>query len=175
MVREDLYYRLNVFQIHLPPLRERKGDIPVIVETLIHSLNRKHGTKIQGASAAFIAAMLKLDWAGNVRELRNAVERAVIIAGEGTLEPKHAAFTLLPADGVKSGSATPGTGLAIEVGMTIDEAEKVLIQATLDHAGNNKTRAASILGTSTKTLHAKLRQYRLAESEAVEEELVDER
>ena len=174
-LREDLYYRLNVFQIHLPPLRERKGDIPVIVETLIHSLNRKHGTKIQGASAAFIAAMLKLDWAGNVRELRNAVERAVIIAGEGTLEPKHAAFTLLPADGVKSGSATPGTGLAIEVGMTIDEAEKVLIQATLDHAGNNKTRAASILGTSTKTLHAKLRQYRLAESEAVEEELVDER
>jgi len=107
--------------------------------------------------------------------LRNAVERAVIIAGEDMLESRHAALSLRPAEGVKNVPATLGAGLAIKVGITIDDAEKVLIQATLDHAGNHKTRAASILGTSTKTLHARLRQYRLADAEAAEEELIDER
>ena len=162
-LREDLYYRLNVFQIHLPPLRERKEDIPRIVEALIDSMNDKHGTKVQGASPNFFDGLMGLNWEGNVRELRNVVERAVIIAGEGTLEPKHAAFGMRRAQPVAKAEQPVEAvgGVGVDVGMTIDEAERLLIEATLSHANNNKTRAALILGISTKTLHVKLRQYRL--------------
>jgi DNA-binding NtrC family response regulator len=162
-LREDLYYRLNVFQIHLPPLRERKEDIPQIVDAMIGSMNEKHGTDVQNASGTFLDTLTALNWEGNVRELRNVVERAVIIAGTGVLEPKHAAFgikrTQAPAKVERSPEMNGGVG--VDVGMTIDEAERLLIEATLIHAGNNKTRAALILGISTKTLHVKLRQYRL--------------
>jgi DNA-binding NtrC family response regulator len=163
-LREDLYYRLNVFQIHLPPLRERKEDIPRIVDAMIQSMNLKHGTKVHSASSAFYDALSGLNWEGNVRELRNVVERAVILAGEGTIEPKHAAFGIrrvAPAAAKVESPSESNGGVGVDVGMTIDEAERLLIQATLAHAGNNKTRAASILGISTKTLHVKLRQYRL--------------
>ena len=163
-LREDLYYRLNVFQIHLPPLRERKADIPRIVEAMIASMNDKHGTKVQSASQTFHDELVAQNWEGNVRELRNVVERAVIIAGEGVLDPKHAAFGMRRAQpAVKAVSTTESgaNGVGVDVGMTIDEAERLLIEATLAHAGNNKTRAALILGISTKTLHVKLRQYRL--------------
>lgn len=159
-LREDLYYRLNVFQIHLPPLRERKEDIPQIVEAMIATMNQKHGTKVQNASPAFLDAMSEFSWEGNVRELRNVIERAVIIAGEGSLQPQHiAAGKKRTPDETVETSAVPPSGIGVEVGMTIDEAEKLLIEATLSHSNNNKTRAASILGISTKTLHAKVRQY----------------
>jgi len=174
-LREDLYYRLNVFQIHLPPLRERREDIPQIVEAMIDSMNEKHGTKVQSASGAFYEALTPLNWEGNVRELRNIVERAVIIAGEGILEPKHAAFGIKRAQPVvklERTSSESNAGVGIDVGMTIDEAERLLIEATLAHAGNNKTRAALILGISTKTLHVKLRQYRL-DGAAVSDETAD--
>ena len=162
-LREDLYYRLNVFQIHLPPLRERKEDIPRIVEAMIDSMNDKHETKVHSASPAFHEFLMALNWEGNVRELRNVVERAVIIAGQGILEPKHAAFGIKRAEpAVKVDlPLEPIGGVGVDVGMTIDEAERLLIEATLTHASNNKTRAALILGISTKTLHVKLRQYRL--------------
>ncbi len=163
-LREDLYYRLNVFQIHLPPLRERKDDIPHIVEAMIGTMNQKHGTRVQSASSALSDALMALAWEGNVRELRNVVERAVIVAGEGVLEPRHAAFGLKRAAvPVKADPEADGGGVGVDIGMTIDEAERLLIEATLQHTGNNKTRAASILGISTKTLHVKLRQYRLSE------------
>ncbi len=162
-LREDLYYRLNVFQIHLPPLRERKEDIPRIVEAMIGSMNDKHETKVHSASPAFHDSLMTLNWEGNVRELRNVVERAVIIAGQGILEPKHAAFGIKRAEPAVRVDlpADPIGGVGVDVGMTIDEAERLLIEATLTHASNNKTRAALILGISTKTLHVKLRQYRL--------------
>jgi DNA-binding NtrC family response regulator len=200
-LREDLYYRLNVFQIHLPPLRERKEDIPRIVEAMIANMNQKHNTKVLGASNAFYDEMMELPWAGNVRELRNVVERAVIIASEGILEPRHTAFGLRR-NPAAAGPATPATaplperpttafvaptpaaappppphtqaiGVGVDVGMTIDEAERRLIEATLEYAGNNKTKAASILGISTKTLHVKLRQYRISGEEATVEETAD--
>ena len=154
-LREDLYYRLNVFHIHLPPLRERMEDIPRIVEAMIDSMNDRHGTKVQSASSAFYETLIPLTWEGNVRELRNLVERAVIIAGEGSLEPRHAAYGLkrtAPPAKVEQLAESNG-GVRIDVGMTIDEAERLLIEATLAHAGNNKTRAALILGISTKTMH----------------------
>src|SRR5436305_6515637 len=88
-LREDLYYRLNVFHIHLPPLRERKEDIRAMAETLIGDLNRKHECKVTEVSAAVLSALHRHHWPGNVRELRNVLERAVILAGEGTIEMKH--------------------------------------------------------------------------------------
>ncbi len=88
-LREDLYYRLNVFHIHLPPLRERKEDIQPIAETLMADMNRKHECRVADISPAVIQALERHNWPGNVRELRNVLERAVILAGEGTIEMKH--------------------------------------------------------------------------------------
>ncbi len=174
--REDLYYRLNVFHIEIPPLRDRKDDIPLIVEAMIHSLNRKHDTRVTDASAEFLAALQEQNWEGNVRELRNIVERAVILAGAGTIRRSHVPFGIrqpLAAEPVVEpvvpAPPDPGT-IHLRLGTTIDEAERVLIEATLAHAGMNKTRAASILGITAKTLHTKLRQYQLVGGEIAGEE-----
>ena len=173
-LREDLYYRLNVFQIHLPPLRERKEDIPLIVETMVATMNQKHGTKVQGASQSFLDTLSEFTWEGNVRELRNVIERAVIVAGEGSLQPHHIAAGKKRAPEERAGgSAGTATGIGVEVGMTIDDAERLLIEATLSHSNNNKTRAAAILGISTKTLHAKVRQYNPDYDSKSEEALSD--
>ena len=159
-LREDLYYRLNVFEIHLPPLRERRDDIPLIVDAMIGKLNRKHGTSATGVSNDLLALLAERNWEGNVRELRNVIERAVILAGDGLLQPQHVAPFERKAAEVTAKQDAPADGLGIRVGMTIDEAEQRLIEGTLEHAGNNKTRAAKILGISGKTMHAKLRLYR---------------
>jgi DNA-binding NtrC family response regulator len=175
-LREDLYYRLNVFQIAIPPLRDRKDDIPLIVEAMIHNLNRKHDTRVTDASADFLTALQDRNWEGNVRELRNVVERAVILAGVGTLRTSHVPYGIgqhsipQPAE-APIPPAPPDAGtVSLRLGSTIEEAERVLIEATLTHAGMNKTRAASILGITTKTLHSKLRQYQLASVDPVGED-----
>ena len=169
-LREDLYYRLNVFQVHLPPLRERKEDIRPIAEALISDLNRKHECKVSDLSSAVIEAFTRHNWPGNVRELRNVLERAVILAGEGTIEVKHLpAFlqgtsrTSVSTDGGAEG-AQPAVQddpsvIRFSIGTTVEEAEKGLILRTLEHTRNNKTRAAEILGISLKTLHNKLKEY----------------
>ena len=89
-LREDLYYRLNVFHIQLPPLRSRKEDIPPLVEAMIHQMNAKHGTRVSAPRADVFELLGAQRWPGNVRELRNVVERAVILAGEGEITPAHA-------------------------------------------------------------------------------------
>jgi DNA-binding NtrC family response regulator len=155
-LREDLYYRLNIFHIHLPPLRDRIQDVPLIAATLIEKLNRKHGTRVTHLDPATIDALKAHRWDGNVRELRNVIERAMILAGEGPLLRSH---LYLPS--YRSSDAVATHGLGIQVGMSIDEAERVLIEATLHQTKNNKTRAATTLGISAKTLHVKLKQYRL--------------
>lgn len=166
-LREDLYYRLNVFHIHLPPLRDRIDDVPLIAAPLIEKLNLKHGTRVTHLDQGAVDALKAHRWDGNVRELRNVIERAVILAGEGPLLRSH---LYLPAHRTAETSANP-SGLNIQVGMSIDEAERVLIEATLHQTKNNKTRAATTLGISAKTLHVKLKQYRLqgAEDEASEQ------
>jgi DNA-binding NtrC family response regulator len=175
-LREDLYYRLNVFHIEIPPLRDRKDDIPLIVEAMIHNLNRKHDTRVTDASPEFLAALQESNWEGNVRELRNVVERAVILAGAGTLRPSHVPYGIRPQSAVgpivepaPPPAPEPGT-ISLKLGTTIEEAERVLIEATLAHSGMNKTRAASILGITTKTLHTKLRQYSLSQGESLGED-----
>ena len=175
-LREDLYYRLNVFQVHLPPLRERMDDIRPIAEALISDLNRKHECRVSDLSPAVLDALTRHAWPGNVRELRNVLERAVILAGEGTIEMKHlpnflqgttrATVSGAPVPGESGASETPPVAahddpsiIRFQIGTTVEEAEKGLILRTLEHTRNNKTRAAEILGISLKTLHNKLKEY----------------
>ena len=158
-LREDLYYRLNVFQIALPPLRQREGDIPLLVEALIRDLNRKHGCKVTEASKELLDQLHRHNWPGNVRELRNVIERALIIAGEGPLTPAHLPqFHATAASRPQTDFKEPDA-VRLPVGTTVAEAEKALIQITLQHTKNNKTRAAEILGISLKTLFNKLKEY----------------
>jgi DNA-binding NtrC family response regulator len=180
-LREDLFYRLNVFHVHLPPLRERKEDIQSIAEALLVDLNRKHECRVTDISPSVVEAFERHQWPGNVRELRNVLERAVILAGEGTLEMAHLPAFLqnqttpsptagtsapVPVAGQGGGSTPPAAAAAVDenrisfqVGTTVEEAEKGLILRTLEHTRNNKTRAAEILGISLKTLHNKLKEY----------------
>jgi DNA-binding NtrC family response regulator len=164
-LREDLYYRLNVFQISLPPLRQRISDLPVLCETLITHLNRKHSCNITHVTPDVMEAFKKHSWPGNVRELRNVLERAVIMAGEGAIQMAH-----LPYDfGFSVGSRPPAQvfepdTVRLPVGTTVGDAEKALIQLTLQHTKNNKTRAAEILGISLKTLFNKLKEYGASEA-----------
>ena len=168
-LREDLYYRLNVFHVHLPPLRTRKEDIPALTEALISSLNRKHECRVTDLSPAVMEAFARHDWPGNVRELRNVLERALILAGEGTLEMKHMpAFlqnrTYQATAALDAPAAEDRDTVHFPIGATVGEAEKELILRTLEHTNNNKTRAAEILGISLKTLHNKLREYNAKEN-----------
>ena len=171
-LREDLYYRLNVFHIHMPPLRERKEDIPIIAEALMMDLNRKHECRVTEISAEVLERLNRHEWPGNVRELRNVIERSVIVAGEGAIEVRHLPAFLqggarplgAPVAAAVAAPAAPSTSesndaVQFQIGTTVEEAEKGLILRTLEHTRNNKTRAAEILGISLKTLHNKLKEY----------------
>ena len=162
-IREDLYYRLNVFRIHMPPLREHKEDIPVLCEALLASLNRKHGCKVTDVEPKVIEMLRSHSWPGNVRELRNVLERAVIVAGEGTMRVSHLPQPFAPPSLAPS-AEDDSASIRVPVGTTVEEAEKALILRTLEHTRNNKTRAAEILGISLKTLHNKLKEYGAADS-----------
>jgi DNA-binding NtrC family response regulator len=160
--REDLFYRLNVFRLELAPLRERLDDMPLLAETLIQQMNTRHGTKVVGLDEAAMLALKRRPWPGNIRELRNVLERAVILAGEGLIRMAH-----LPAASGEMAVAAPEDpeAMVVRVGMTVDECEKALILKTLEHTKQNKTRAAEILGISLKTMHNKLKQYGGEEAE----------
>jgi DNA-binding NtrC family response regulator len=170
--REDLFYRLNVFPIPLPPLRDRKDDLPSLTSALLNDLNSKHGTKVTDVSKEVLERFRAYNWPGNVRELRNVVERAVILAGQGTIAGMHlaagfggAASAAIPGAAAPSavhpapGASAGGDELRIPVGSTIEQAERALIELTLEHTRHNKTRAAEVLGISQKTLFNKLKEY----------------
>ncbi|MCS7026566.1 MAG: sigma-54 dependent transcriptional regulator [Bryobacteraceae bacterium] len=164
--REDLYYRLNVFPISLPPLRERKEDLPALAAALIPLLNRKHSCKVTEVSPAALERLSAYDWPGNVRELRNVLERAVILAGEGAIGLNHLPAFLHGEESKPTITESPnGRCVTLPVGSTIDQAERALIELTLQHTKNNKTRAAEILGISLKTLFNKLKGYGAADAE----------
>lgn len=156
-LRNDLYYRLNVFNIHMPPLRDHKEDIPSLTQTLIKEMNSKHQRTVRTASDPVMHAFDAFSWPGNVRELRNTLERAVIVCDSSVIEPRH----LPPAFGDKPlhFPVSDADGIHVGVGTTVGEAERQLIVKTLESTRNNKTRAAEILGISLKTLHNKLKEY----------------
>jgi DNA-binding NtrC family response regulator len=155
-LRQDLYYRLNVFNIHMPALREHKEDIRDLVESLLKDMNEKHNRNVAHVSEAVLNIFQTYSWPGNVRELRNTLERAVIVCESGLVETKH----LPPGFGqsVRQVVNDPDA-VHLGVGTTVGEAEKLLILKTLQATNNNKTRAAEILGISLKTLHNKLKEY----------------
>jgi transcriptional regulator with PAS, ATPase and Fis domain len=178
-LRGDLYYRLNVFNIQMPPLRDHLMDVSAIAEKMIDDMNERHHCTVAGLKDSLMTRMENYRWPGNVRELRNTIERAVILAGSGMLGEEH-----LPPHFGEPGFAPPptrvvaGDGLAraaqssevqryldesnsvrVEVGTTVDEAERQLILKTLLSTHNNKTKAAEILGISSKTLQNKLKEY----------------
>jgi DNA-binding NtrC family response regulator len=154
LIREDLYYRLNVFSIYLPPLRERREDLPLLIRSLIEEFNDKYGKAIRSVDARTLALLTEHDWPGNIRELRNVLERATLVAQGDMITSVD-----LPQNFSRHRHG-PTSELNIPVGMTIDAAEKVLILTTLERTNQNKTRAAEILGISLKTLHNKLARYR---------------
>lgn len=156
-LRNDLYYRLNVFNIHMPPLREHKEDTPDLVQGLLLDMNEKHGRSIGMVSEAVLQTFQNYSWPGNVRELRNMLERAVIVCEGSIIEPAH-----LPPGFGQSGArpaVQEANAIRLGVGTTVEEAERLLILKTLEATNNNKTRAAEILGISLKTLHNKLKEY----------------
>ncbi|HTS56455.1 MAG TPA: sigma-54 dependent transcriptional regulator [Terriglobales bacterium] len=165
-LRNDLYYRLNVFNIHMPLLREHKEDVPSLVEYLLKDMSAKHQRNAVAVSEAVFHLFQNYSWPGNVRELRNTLERAVIVCEGGVIESKH----LPPGFGqptVRTSSEDPDA-VHLGVGTTVEEAEKLLILKTLESTSNNKTRAAEILGISLKTLHNKLKEYGSAQAEKEE-------
>ncbi len=153
-LRGDLYYRLNVFNIGMPSLREHKQDIPTLAAHLIEEMNRKHGTSVTGLSSSLLGRLEDHSWPGNVRELRNTLERAVILASNGILGLEN-----LPPDFGQIPHEDHADSIKVAVGTTVNIAEKQLILKTLASTQNNKTKAAEILGISIKTLQNKLKEY----------------
>jgi len=158
-LRSDLFYRLNVFHIDLPPLRLHIEDLPAMADAMVSEMNQKHNRKVSGVGQSILDRMMAYDWPGNARELRNTIERAVILCPDGSpLDAGH----LTPTFG-RGQSQVPqvldASVVPVRVGTTVDEAERLLILRTLESTGQNKTRAAEILGVSLKTLHNKLKEY----------------
>jgi DNA-binding NtrC family response regulator len=153
-LREDLFYRLNVFALELPPLRERREDIPLLVQSFLTEFNKTNAKTIRAVDQDAMYILERYPWPGNIRELRNVIERATILADSEFIEPKH-----LPPSLISRGEESLPT-MTIAPGTTVDEAERRLILLTLEHTRNNKTRAAEILGISLKTLHNKLNRMK---------------
>lgn len=155
-LREDLLYRLNVFRIELPALKDRKEDLPLLAQYLVTKLAEKHSRPARFLSPAAISVLQFHAWPGNVRELRNVIERAVVICSGEQIERHH--FAPYPID--QRERLRKEDTITLPVGTPIEEVERQMILRTLQKTKNNKTRAAELLGVSLKTLHNKLNLYR---------------
>ncbi len=162
--RQDLFFRLNVVPVLVPPLRERKEDIPLLVEGFAQRYARKHGVPGSAVSGACLAALRRHDWPGNVRELQNVIERAVILSGGEELAPEHLGFS--PSETAPaSTSAAPSAVSADGQSVTLAELEKRHILALLEQCGGNRTQSAKKLGISVRTLRNKLHEFGVANKE----------
>src|SRR6266852_2629528 len=148
-LRADLYYRLNVFRIAIPPLRERLEDLDLLVAHFVEELNQEHGKDVDGLDAESLAAFRAYDWPGNVRELRNAIERAVVTREQGRI-----ALPDLPEEFYEVRHSEDE--FVVRVGSTLEAVEHELIRRTLEATGNNRSRAADILGVSRRSLYVML-------------------
>jgi DNA-binding NtrC family response regulator len=153
-LREDLYYRLNVFTVHLPPLRERKTDIPLLAQHFISECNAKHRTDVRGLRDEVMDRLASYGWPGNVRELRNVIERAVVLSQTRWIEIVHLPPFL-------QNPSHPLQKIVLSAGTSAADAERELILRTLDETGNNKAEAARRLGVDVKTIRNKLKSYGL--------------
>ncbi len=160
-MREDLFYRLDVFHIALPPLRHRKEDIPALAEAMIAEMNRKHGCRVSDLHPDTLAMLMNYSWPGNIRELRNVLERAAIITHQGTVMPKHLPRGFGAPQVPETQAAPPQRpefSITVDAGAELREIENAYILLTLKLTRNNKRRAAEILGISVRTLHNRLGQ-----------------
>jgi two-component system response regulator HydG len=160
--REDLFYRLNVVPVHLPPLRERKEDIPLLAEHFFKLYQEKNRKSIKGFLPKTIDTLMRYDWPGNIRELENVIERAVLLCRNEYVSPKDLPS---PFQGEQMGEQPL---ISIPPGMTLEKLEKEAIIQTLEENGGNRTQTAQVLGISRKTLQNKLKEYGLEEKEVVQ-------
>jgi DNA-binding NtrC family response regulator len=154
--REDLFYRLNVVTIDLPPLRERREDIPLLVEHFIRKHSVRHEKEVKSISDEAMKALMYYEWPGNVRELENAIERAVILAETDTIGLEDLP-PWIKGEGEGSGESMRD-GIFVPFGMRIEDVERLLIRETLSRVGGDKTKAARILGISRRTIYRKLQE-----------------
>ena len=153
--REDLFFRLNVFQVNLPPLAERAEDVPALVDHFVARFNKEASRKVSGVDPHALDLLKGYAWPGNIRELRNAVERAVILGGGGRISAEH-----LPPE--IAGQAEEAELIRLPLGHTLAEVERAYILGSLGRNGGNKARTAQALGISEKTLYNRLKEYRSA-------------
>jgi len=153
--REDLFFRIKGITLHLPPLRERRPDIPLLTHYFMNQVAEKYGKRIEGIDAQAQHQLMAYNWPGNVRQLRQAVENMVVLAQGTTLTPRD-----LPPE-ISPKFATPGGQIDSLVGISIEQAEKELIRNTLKLTEGNREQAAKILGIGERTLYRKINEYGL--------------
>jgi two-component system, NtrC family, response regulator AtoC len=171
--RQDLFFRLNVVPIHVPPLRERREDVPFLADEFMRRFGRKHGVPVRGFSDASLKVLSEHNWPGNVRELQNVIERAVILSNEsGLIEPEHLGMARQSSPHIEPVALSPrvnaeGSSPAVDEAMApLAEIEKRHILSTLDRCKGNRTQAAKALGVSIRTLRNKLHEYNGTQSAA---------
>jgi len=163
-LREELYYRLSVFEILVPPLREHKEDIAPITDVMLQSLNRKHGTHVTGIDAEGLDFLLGYAWPGNVRELRNVLERAAIVTGVGLIHLTDLRTPTLGAEFHRNATQSfdPQPSMVVPLGQPLMKLEEDYIRTTLEQVGGNRKRAAQMLGISLRTLQNRISAIREA-------------
>ncbi|MBM3289231.1 MAG: sigma-54-dependent Fis family transcriptional regulator [Candidatus Hydrogenedentes bacterium] len=152
-LREDLFFRLNVIPIVLPPLRDRKEDVPALMDCFLKRYAQENNRPVTGFAPETVESFLEYDWPGNVRELQNTIERAVVLSSARVLGPEH--FSFGPSR-PKNGN---GNSVSVRIGTTVGDMEKELILRTLEKHNQNRTHAAEVLGISVRTLRNKLKEY----------------
>jgi DNA-binding NtrC family response regulator len=155
--REDLYFRLNVVNVHVPPLRERKDDIPLLVASFLNEFSRENGKAIKDINGKARSRLYAYDWPGNIRELRNCMESAVVMCRGSIITEDDLPLALR--SGIEEG------WIRIPQGTSLEESEKLIIQDTLSFNKGNKSKAAEILGIGRKTLHRKMAEWNLEDVE----------
>ena len=156
-IREDLFFRLNVIAIHLPPLRDRKEDISALMDHFLIRYVSENARDVRGFSDEARELFMDYSWPGNIRELQNTIERAVVLASEPILRPEH--FVFHRGANTTAPKSNNGNGVSVGVGTTVAQMERELIMRTLAHCGQNRTHAAKVLDISVRTLRNKLKEY----------------
>jgi len=153
--REDLYYRLNVIPVYVPPLRERKEDVPLLADFFLRRYADKNEKDVKGLTHSAVERMSRYDWPGNVRELENAVERAVVLTKGDVIDADD-----LPRELSGGGTESRAGSILVPIGMPLEEVERRLVFETLKHTKGDKRLAAQLLGIATRTIYRRLESER---------------